>query len=102
MVITTVITNMMIAQFQGTYYLVELVLMLITGTVPEFTLESQSSYHGYDKLSAPNKCEIEIIVISILINGTRRAIDVIEVSSGILFMDSLSNLQNTELPEADF
>ena len=59
------------------YYLVELVLMLIAGTDLEFILESQSSYHGYDKLSAPNKCEIEIIVISILIDGTHRAIDVI-------------------------
>ena len=50
---------------------------MIADTDPEFTLESQSSYHGYDKLSAQNKCEIEIIVISILIDGTHRAIDVI-------------------------
>ena len=58
------------------YYLVKLVLMLIAGTDLEFILESQSFYHGYDKSSA-NKCEIEIIVISILIDGTHRAIDVI-------------------------
>ena len=50
---------------------------MIADTDPEFTLESQSSYHGYDKLSVLNKCEIEIIVFSILINGTHRAIDVI-------------------------
>ena len=75
MIIITAITNMMITQIRN--YLVELVLMLIAGTGLEFTLESQSSYHGYDKLSAPNKCEIEIIVISILINGTYRAIDAI-------------------------
>ena len=46
---------------------------MIADTDPEFTLESQSSYHGYDKLSAPNKCEIEIIVFSILINGTHKS-----------------------------
>ena len=33
------------------YYLVKLVLMLIAGTDLEFILESQTSYHRYDKLS---------------------------------------------------